>query len=117
MRSLRLIALAGLMVLSAPQPALAAGPDPAYAVTNAVDLFGGPMAPSTEYAADPFANPYFLPDWNHDGVFGDAGDVEAERATSPMAAAFRYPCLFEDGSVRYRTTTGACAAADRRNVT
>lgn len=60
------------------------------------------------------ANPDFLPDFDHNGVFGDPGDFVAmeQGATSPDAhasGAFLYPCLSDSGAVTYETTADVCA--------
>jgi hypothetical protein len=90
-------------------PAKAQGPDPLYVVQNLLDVFQGPFAPATKIVNDQYANPYFLPDWDHNGIYGDAGDVKSEQSGGPEAGAFLYPCVYDDGSVRYETTTGTCA--------
>jgi hypothetical protein len=69
------------------------------------------------------ANPNFLPDFDHNGVFGDPGDfVAMEQGAQgaqglgspvdhPATGAFLYPCIADSGAVTYQTTTGgACAA-------
>lgn len=53
-------------------------------------------------------SPYFMPDWNHDGVFGDPGDYEVDNSPRQAVAKFRYPCIRLDQTVRYRTVSGAC---------
>ena len=60
------------------------------------------------------ANPEFLPDFDHNGVYGDPGDfvAMAQGATSPGAhasGAFLYPCLSDSGTVTYETTAEVCA--------
>ncbi len=67
------------------------------------------------------ANPSFLPDFDHNGVFGDPDDfVAMERGAQgaaglgspgaqPVTGAFLYPCIADSGAVTYETTTGACA--------
>ena len=69
------------------------------------------------------ANPNFLPDFDHNGVFGDPGDFVAMEqgaqgaqglgspSTHPASGAFLYPCIADSGAVTYETTTNACAAA------
>jgi dienelactone hydrolase len=54
-----------------------------------------------------------MPDWDHDGVFGDAGDYAIENSTRPGTAPFRYPCIAIGGEVTYRTRSGACVPGDR----
>ena len=71
-------------------------------------------------ASDDFtnmANPDFMPDFDHNGVYGDPGDFTAmEHGTSMLGdgshatGAFLYPCLGDDGTITYETTTGSCAA-------
>lgn len=94
----------GIHATSAP-----AGPDPLYAITNVLQVMTGPLAPTTTFANDEYANPSFLPDWDRNGIFGDAGDVRSEQGGAPAEGPFLYPCIFDDGSVTYETTTGDCA--------
>ena len=54
-----------------------------------------------------------MPDWNHDGVYGDAGDYAIENSAEPATALFRYPCIAIGGDVSYRTADGGCAPGDR----
>jgi hypothetical protein len=56
------------------------------------------------------ANPDFLPDFDHNGTSGDPGDAVAMSNSNRVAGYFLYPCLSDNGSVTYETTTGACAA-------
>jgi len=113
------VLLAALLavVVSPPAVAGAADPDPAYAAGNVLQVFAGPGAPGVRYAEDPFANPYFMPDWDHDGDYGDLGDVVFDRGATPGRAPFRYPCQFAEAGVAYRTTTGGCARPDQSGVT
>jgi hypothetical protein len=53
-------------------------------------------------------SPYYMPDWNHDGVFGDPGDYDVDNSPKPAVAKFRYPCIGLDHTVKYRTTSGKC---------
>jgi hypothetical protein len=67
------------------------------------------------------ANPNFLPDFDHNGVFGDPGDFVAMEqgaqgpaglgspSTHPATGAFLYPCIADSGAVSYQTSTNACA--------
>ncbi|MGH9137793.1 MAG: hypothetical protein ACRD0G_12200 [Acidimicrobiales bacterium] len=103
--TLTLAAVAGFIHVR-PAPA---EPDPLYPLTNVLQLLSGPLAPTTEFAFDMYANPAFLPDWDHNGIYGDAGDVASEQAGAPADAAFLYPCIFDDGAVTYETTGGGCA--------
>ncbi len=77
-RGLAVITASVLMTLGPWTRAGAAAPDPVYPVAQLADLFAGALQASAVAGADqtrPFgANPAFMPDWNHDGVFGDAGD-------------------------------------------
>lgn len=60
--------------------------------------------------------PAFMPDWNHDGVFGDPGDwdvdIDGDMHGNDLAAQdtayFFYPCPQLDGSVLYETANGDC---------
>ncbi len=109
----RIVVAIALTLLASPlaQAATEAAIDPLYPVINLLQLFSGPAAPTTVFSVDQYANPRFLPDWDHNGVHGDAGDVRSEQGGAPGEAAFLYPCIFDDGSVTYETTTGACAPA------
>ena len=75
------------------------------------------------------ANPSFLPDFDHNGVFGDPGDFVAMEqgaqgsaglgtpSTHPVSGAFLYPCIADSGAVTYETTAGACAAEGAAHTT
>jgi hypothetical protein len=56
-------------------------------------------------------NPDYMPDFDHNGVFGDPGDFDADSDATPDSAPFRYPCPQLDGTVLYETTDGSCKAA------
>jgi hypothetical protein len=56
------------------------------------------------------ANPDFMPDFDHDGVYGDPGDFTAMEQ-GQATGAFLYPCIDDAGDVTYETTAGTCAAA------
>ena len=56
------------------------------------------------------ANPDFMPDFDHNGVYGDPDDFTA-MAQGHATGAFLYPCIDDAGNVTYETTSGACAAA------
>lgn len=102
-----LVLVGSFSVVQAPRTP--AEPDPLYPLINLLQLFSGPLAPTNEFAFDMYANPKFLPDWDHNGIYGDDGDVKSEQDGGPAEAAFLYPCIFDDGSVTYETTTGECA--------
>ncbi|MGH9137538.1 MAG: alpha/beta hydrolase family protein [Acidimicrobiales bacterium] len=104
------VAISALVGLTPARSAPAAAPDPLYPLMNVLQLLSGPLAPTTEFSSDTYANPSFLPDWDHNGIYGDEGDVASEQNGAPAEAAFLYPCIFEDSSVTYETTTGDCAA-------
>jgi pimeloyl-ACP methyl ester carboxylesterase len=57
------------------------------------------------------ANPDFLPDFDHNGVYGDPGDYSAFYAGNSGTGYFLYPCITDSGAVLYETTQGTCAAA------
>jgi pimeloyl-ACP methyl ester carboxylesterase len=57
------------------------------------------------------ANPNYLPDFDHNGTYGDPQDYVAMEASDTSAGYFLYPCIADSGAVTYETTTGACAAA------
>jgi dienelactone hydrolase len=120
MRASPWIATAAAAVVLVAVPGGAAGdtaPDPVYPVAQFADLFAGAAQAAAVPGAErtrPFgANPAFMPDWDHNGVFGDAGDYAIENSTGPGRAPFRYPCIALSGEVTYRTTSGACVAGDR----
>ena len=111
-------AAAGAVLTAVPwSRAGAAAPDPVYPVAQFADLVAGAMQASQVPGADrtqPFgADPAFMPDWDHDGVFGDDGDYAIENSTRPGSAPFRYPCIAMDGSVTDRTASGTCVPGDR----
>ena len=68
------------------------------------------------------ANPDFLPDFDHNGVYGDPGDFVAMEqgaqgaeglgspSTHPATGAFLYPCIADSGAVTYETTVGRLRA-------
>lgn len=66
-------------------------------------------------------NPDYLPDWDHDGVYGqDTQDATLDddyTTASAQTATFHYPCINPDGSVFYETTSGNCVAANTQGVT
>jgi hypothetical protein len=75
------------------------------------------------------ANPDFLPDFDHNGVFGDPGDFVAMEqgaegaaglgspATHPATGAFLFPCIADSGAVTYETIAGTCVAAGSPHTT
>jgi hypothetical protein len=75
------------------------------------------------------ANPNFLPDYDHNGVFGDPGDFVAMEqgaqgaaglgspATHPVSGAFLYPCIADSGAVTYETSAGTCVAPGAAHTT
>jgi hypothetical protein len=56
------------------------------------------------------ANPYYLPDFDHNGIFGDPGDYTAASSNPTANGYFLYPCIADSGAVTYETTKGICAA-------
>ncbi len=60
--------------------------------------------------------PAFMPDWNHDGTFGDPGDFDVDIDERRDTAYFRYPCADSDGSVEYETTTGNCEPPNQEGM-
>ena len=62
------------------------------------------------------ADPRFLPDFDHDGVFGDPDDFVTMLHTPSTTGYFLYPCLSDQGSVSYETTAGPCTAAGTQGV-
>jgi pimeloyl-ACP methyl ester carboxylesterase len=63
------------------------------------------------------ANPYYLPDFDHNGVFGDPGDFVSMDASDTGSGYFLYPCIADTGAVTYETTTGTCAPSDTKGDT
>jgi len=63
------------------------------------------------------ANPYFLPDFDHNGVFGDPGDYTAASDNPNANGYFLYPCIADNGAVTYETTNGICAASGTKGDT
>lgn len=59
-------------------------------------------------------NPYYLPDWNRNGVFGEAADYDIDNSPYPAVGRFRYPCVGMDAKVPYQTTDGRCVPGDTR---
>lgn len=111
-------AAAAALLVSVPfSRAGAAAPDPVYPVAQFADLLAGAIQAQAVPGADqtrPFgANPAFMPDWDHDGVYGDSGDYAIENSDRPGTAPFRYPCIGIGGEVTYRTADGGCVAGDR----
>jgi hypothetical protein len=72
-----------------------------------------------DHAGGDAGNPQLMPDWNHNGVFGDPGDFDADTDGDPHGATpqaldtayFRYPCANPDGTFWYETTAGDCVPA------
>lgn len=62
-------------------------------------------------------SPDFMPDWNHDGVYGDPQDFDADTDAVMDTAPFRYPCPQLDGTVLYETTDGTCKPATDSTAT
>ncbi|HWF15051.1 MAG TPA: hypothetical protein VG244_02605 [Acidimicrobiales bacterium] len=75
------------------------------------------------------ANPNFLPDFDHNGVFGDPSDFVAMEqgaqgpaglgspSSHPATGAFLYPCIADSGAVTYQTTTNTCAPSASPHTT
>ncbi|HEY1651103.1 MAG TPA: hypothetical protein VGG09_04395 [Acidimicrobiales bacterium] len=75
------------------------------------------------------ANPNYLPDFDHNGVFGDPGDFVAMEqgaqgaaglgspGAHPVSGAFLYPCIADSGAVTYETSAGTCAAGGAARTT
>ncbi len=57
------------------------------------------------------ANPAYLPDFDHNGVFGDPGDYTATTENPLASGYFLYPCIADSGAVTYETANGTCAPA------
>jgi hypothetical protein len=62
-------------------------------------------------------NPNYMPDFDHNGVYGDPGDFDADTDAVMDSAPFRYPCPQLDGSVLYETTDGTCKPGDDGTAT
>ncbi len=56
------------------------------------------------------ANPNFLPDFDHNGVYGDPGDYTVTTENPPASGYFLYPCIALSSAVTYETANGTCAA-------
>jgi len=77
------------------------------------------LRPNLPYdpAGGDVGDPRFMPDWNRNGVYGEAADFDADTDSDPHAvpaigsgaAFFRYPCPNADGSVDYVDASGLCA--------
>lgn len=63
------------------------------------------------------ANPYYLPDFDHNGTYGDPGDFVAMDQSDSSTAFFLYPCIADTGAVTYETTTGTCAPSGTKGDT
>jgi hypothetical protein len=110
-------ALAALLVGMTQLAATAEPVDPSYPATSFWDLLAGSAADFADPAmgaAEPASgdNPYFMPDWNGNGVYGEQADVELEHSDDATVATFRYPCVNLDGTVFYRTVDDSCVAGD-----
>jgi pimeloyl-ACP methyl ester carboxylesterase len=57
------------------------------------------------------ANPDYMPDYDHNGVYGDPDDFVDMEQNNSGAGYFLYPCIADSGAVSYETTKGTCAAA------
>lgn len=53
-------------------------------------------------------HPAYTPDWDHDGVFGEAEDYDHDVDAVPDVAHFRYPCTGIDGVVTFEHLDGGC---------
>ena len=113
--------------------AFSAGPDAGTAAVDLSEQMASELVHLRPVVADDdvtdVANPDFLPDFDHNGVYGDPGDLVAMEqgaqgaqglgspSTHPASGTFLYPCIADSGAVAYETTTGTCAAADTANTT
>jgi pimeloyl-ACP methyl ester carboxylesterase len=85
-------------------------------VDSALHAMALPKVPYNILGNTPF--PAFMPDWDHDGVFGNPGDwdvdIDGDTHGNDLAAQdtgyFFYPCPQLDGSVLYETANGDCVA-------
>ena len=67
-------------------------------------------------------HPAYMPDWDHDGIFGDAGgydpaddgDYDVDTDASRDTAYFLFPCYTpaDEWQVHHRFASGACDVAD-----
>jgi alpha-beta hydrolase superfamily lysophospholipase len=53
-------------------------------------------------------HPAYTPDWDHDGVYGEAEDYDHDVDGVPDVARFRYPCTGIDGVVSFEHVDGGC---------
>ncbi|HEY6473267.1 MAG TPA: hypothetical protein VIY26_10275 [Acidimicrobiales bacterium] len=113
--------------------AFSAGPDAGTAAVGLSEQLASELVHLRPVVADDdvtdVANPDFLPDFDHNGVYGDPGDLVAMEqgaqgaqglgspSTHPASGAFLYPCIADSGAVTYETTTGACAPGGTPNTT
>jgi hypothetical protein len=108
------IAFVVVVLVGAGVPAVAAEPDPLYPVLQVADLVSGSQQAQGISGADqsqPFgAHPGLMPDWNHDGVFGNAADYTIENSDADATGAFRFPCIAADGNITYELEGGGCGA-------
>jgi hypothetical protein len=91
------------------------GPDgPAIAEGYSEDMAAQLLHLRPQVAGDDVtdqANPDFMPDYDHNGVYGDPGDYVAMEQNNDGDGYFLYPCINDNGAVTYETTTGTCAPA------
>src|SRR5439155_21742067 len=106
-----------------PSHYLTTGVDPRREAQVAIDSLLH-MRPDLPYDhATDAGNPYLMPDWDHDGVFGDSGgfspsgtgDFDADTDGVQDTAYFMIPCYTaaDQWQIHYRYATGAC---DVRNA-
>lgn len=101
------------IALAAATHAQAAVPDPIYPLLSPLNLLSFYLSPTNTEAmmADEAANRHFLPDWNHNGIYGEQADLDIEKSGEEVVGPFRYPCLDAlDGSVTFETLSGSCVA-------
>ena len=105
------LALAGVVPTAS---AAASAPDPLYPIRQFGDLAQGSQQaqgiPGAEQTQPFGAHPGLLPDWNHDGNFGNPPDVQIENSTQPATGPFRFPCIAPTGDITYRMREGRCAS-------
>lgn len=107
--------LAGALALgTGASPAQSDELNPLYPAWSVLDLVEGSYTDATDpvmLGTQPGSgdNPYFMPDWNNNGVFLEAADVRLEHNDEAQVAKFRYPCIGYDGSVEYELVGGGCA--------
>ena len=105
-----------------PSRYMTAGIDVRYEAQKIIDSVLH-MRPGLPYAhAGDVGHPALMPDWDHDGVFGDSGgtspngtgDFDADTDDVEDTAYFRFPCYTPEDNweIHHRYASGACDTKD-----